>query len=160
MIIPPTDLFRTLNSHFNCFISQRSWYHSIWYIMDPVQFGSTSRYPGKGETGGQKCHGRQWQHSIWLVIQTILLLFQKSFWRTHVLFWGPLVPLFWISGDVSSGFQSQSGFCLICRGECNVHSPRSTSGARCSNLLAAGMPKVTSPPDYGTILTVTNITAV
>ena len=28
-------------------------------------------------------------------------------------FWGPLVPLFWISGDVSSGFQSQSGFCLI-----------------------------------------------
>ena len=29
-------------------------------------------------------------------------------------FLGPLVPLFWISGDVSSGFQSQSGFCLIC----------------------------------------------
>ena len=28
-------------------------------------------------------------------------------------FWVPLVPLFWISGDVSSGFQSQSGFCLI-----------------------------------------------
>ena len=26
---------------------------------------------------------------------------------------GPLVPLFWISGDVSSGFQIQSGFCLI-----------------------------------------------
>ena len=26
---------------------------------------------------------------------------------------GPLVPLFWISGDVSFGFQSQSGFCLI-----------------------------------------------
>ena len=26
---------------------------------------------------------------------------------------GPLVPLFWISSDVSSGFQSQSGFCLI-----------------------------------------------
>ena len=28
-------------------------------------------------------------------------------------FGGPLVPLFWISGDVSSDFQSQSGFCLI-----------------------------------------------
>ena len=27
---------------------------------------------------------------------------------------GALVPLFWIAGDVSSGFQSQSGFCLIC----------------------------------------------
>ena len=33
---------------------------------------------------------------------------------------GPLVPLFWISGDVSSGFQSQSGFCLICIAEANV----------------------------------------
>ena len=28
-------------------------------------------------------------------------------------FLGPLVPLFCISGDVSSEFQSQSGFCLI-----------------------------------------------
>ena len=28
-------------------------------------------------------------------------------------FLAPLVPLFWISGDVSSGFQIQSGFCLI-----------------------------------------------
>ena len=47
-------------------------------------------------------------------------------------FLGPLVPLFWISGDVSSGFQSQSGFCLIryfCGGECKVHSPRFTSSA-------------------------------
>ena len=33
---------------------------------------------------------------------------------------GPLVPLFWISGDVSSGFQSQSGFCLIRIAEANV----------------------------------------
>ena len=33
---------------------------------------------------------------------------------------GPLVPLFWISGDVSSGFQSQSGFCLIRIVEANV----------------------------------------
>ena len=27
---------------------------------------------------------------------------------------GALVPLFWISGEVSSGVQSRSGFCLIC----------------------------------------------
>ena len=63
-------------------------------------------------------------------------------------FLGPLVPLFWISGDVSSGFQSQSGFCLIryfCGGECNVHSPRFTSGATLANLLAAGVQPVTSP---------------
>ena len=63
-------------------------------------------------------------------------------------FLGPLVPLFWISGDVSSGFQSQSGFCLIryfCGGECNVHSPRFTSGATLADLLAAGAQLVTSP---------------
>ena len=42
----------------------------------------------------------------------------------------PLVPLFWISGDVSSGFQSQSGLPYShCRGLCNVCSLRSTSGA-------------------------------
>ena len=35
--------------------------------------------------------------------------FKKIFWRTWVLFLGPLIPLFWTSGDVSSGFQSQSG---------------------------------------------------
>ena len=60
---------------------------------------------------------------------------------------GLLVPLFWISGDLSSGFQSQSGFCLIhffCGGNCNVHSQRSTSGATCADLLAASMQLVTS----------------
>ena len=46
---------------------------------------------------------------------------------------GPLVPLFWISSDVSSGFQSQSGLpYLHCGGEHNVHSMRSTSGAICA----------------------------
>ena len=57
-------------------------------------------------------------------------------------FLGPLVPLFWISGDVFAGFQRQSGFCLIhflCGGECNVHSLRSTSGATHADLLAAGI---------------------
>ena len=57
------------------------------------------------------------------------------------IFLGPLVPLFWISGDVSSGFQSQSGFCGICYfcgGECNVHSPRFTSGATLGGWRAAG----------------------
>ena len=53
---------------------------------------------------------------------------------------GPLVPLFWISGDISSGFQSQSGFCLIfffffAEANCNVHSPTSTSSATPTNLL-------------------------
>ena len=53
-----------------------------------------------------------------------------------------LGPLFWISGDVSSGFQSQSGFCLIRIVEANVmYIPqRSTSGATRANLLAASLP--------------------
>ena len=52
---------------------------------------------------------------------------------------GPLVPLFWISGDVSSGFQSQSGLPYShCGGKHNVCSLRSTSGATHADLLAAG----------------------
>ena len=57
----------------------------------------------------------------------IYFIFLKFLGDTHVLFgghacpfWGPLVPLFWISGDVSSGYQSQSGFCLIRIAEVNV----------------------------------------
>ena len=58
----------------------------------------------------------------------------------------PLVPLFWISGDISSGFQSQSGLpYLHCGGERNVYSPRSTSGATLADLLAVGMQPVLSP---------------
>ena len=46
-------------------------------------------------------------------------------------FVGPLIPLFWTSGDVSSGFQSQSGFCLIHAWWRlhNIYSLRFTSGA-------------------------------
>ena len=61
-------------------------------------------------------------------------------------FLGPLVPLFWTSSDVSSGFQSQSGLPYShCRGERNIHSPRSTSGATLADLLAAGTQPVLSP---------------
>ena len=64
--------------------------------------------------------------------------FFKYFWRTytHVSYFGALIPLFWISGDVSSGFQSQSGLPYShCGGERNVRSLRSTSGAtRCRPL--------------------------
>ena len=64
------------------------------------------------------------------ILTGIATLFFLKFLADTCPFLGPLVLLFWISGDVSSGFQSQSGFCLIryfCRGECNVRSPRSTS---------------------------------
>ena len=58
---------------------------------------------------------------------------------------GPLVPLFWISSDISSALQSQSGSCLIhfCGGACNVHSLRFTSGATPANLLMASTKLIT-----------------
>ena len=36
-------------------------------------------------------------------------IFLKKFWRTWVLFVGLQIPLFWTSGDVSPGFQTQGG---------------------------------------------------
>ena len=48
---------------------------------------------------------------ITYMTKAIFSAFWKSanFLRTWVLFVGPLIPMFWTSGDVSSGFQSQSG---------------------------------------------------
>ena len=51
--------------------------------------------------------------TLHFVEQLLLFLFFKIFGGYTCPFLGPLVPLFWISGDVSSGVQSQSGFCLI-----------------------------------------------
>ena len=79
--------------------------------------------------------------SIANLSQTFFKNFFKVFGGHTCPFLGPLVPLFWISGDVSSGVQSQSRICLIrffCEGECYVHSPRSTSGATLADLLVAG----------------------
>ena len=42
------------------------------------------------------------------------LLFLKKFWRTQVLFVGPLIPLFWTFGDVYPGFQIQGDLSLAC----------------------------------------------
>ena len=49
---------------------------------------------------------------------TLFKMFLADTFTCSIL--GPLVPLFWISGDISSGFQSQSGFCLISFAEANV----------------------------------------
>ena len=75
----------------------------------------------------------------------INLYFLKKFLADTCPFLGPLVPPFWISGDVSSGFQSQSGFCLIhVFAEVNVmYIP--TSSATHADLLAAGVQPVTYP---------------
>ena len=83
-----------------------------------------------------------------LLLPLNLVSFFKRFLVDTCSSLGPLVPLFWISGDVSSGFQSQSAFWVICfffcRGKCNIDSLRSISGATHFNLLGAGMQLVTS----------------
>ena len=60
---------------------------------------------------------------------------------TCVLFCGNCYPCFVFLVTFPGGFQSQSRFCLtvFCRGECNVHSMRSTSGATPASLLTAGI---------------------
>ena len=40
--------------------------------------------------------------------------FKKKLWRTSVLFVGSLMPLFWTSGNVCPGFQSQGGSPGLC----------------------------------------------
>ena len=76
----------------------------------------------------------------------VLFSFFFKFLADTCPFWGPLLPLFWISGDISSGFQSQSGLPYShCGGKCNVRSLRSTSGATLADLLAAGAQPVLSP---------------
>ena len=80
--------------------------------------------------------------TVSLSLSLLLFFLKKCFFADTYTYpiLGPLVPVFfWISGDVSSVFQSQSGFCLIrfCKGECNVHSLSSASGAAPANLLTA-----------------------
>ena len=52
---------------------------------------------------------RMWKISKIFVVSWILFF---NFWRTHVLFVGPLIPQFRTSGDVCPGFQSQGGYHL------------------------------------------------
>ena len=44
----------------------------------------------------------------------------KKIWRTYVHFMGPLISLFWTSGDVSYGFQSQNLQLYLCLTEAYV----------------------------------------
>ena len=78
----------------------------------------------------------QRSHNSALIIPCVFLrlifyfIFLKIFCRTQVLFVGPLIPLFWTSGEVCPGFQSQDGFPHLCASS-PVHNGflRFTSGA-------------------------------
>ena len=77
------------------------------------------------------------------------ILFFKFFWRRHVLFWGNCYPCFRFPMTSHLGLKARKGSALFtfCGGECNVHSPRSTSSATVANLLVAGAQPVTSKHD-------------
>ena len=89
-------------------------------------------------------------YTIWKQYLFFFFFFlKKRFWRTHVLFWGHWYPCFGFLVMSPLGFKARVGSALFaiffCRGECNVHSPRFTSGATLADLLAAGAQLVTSP---------------
>ena len=59
-----------------------------------------------------------------------------------MLFVGPLIALFWASGDVFSGFQrwvESVALFILGRGICNIHSLRITPGVTPADLLMASM---------------------
>ena len=62
-------------------------------------------------------------------------------------FWGHWYPCFGFLVMSPLGFKARVGSALFtfCRGKCNVHPLRSTSGATCTDLLATGAPAVLSP---------------
>ena len=67
------------------------------------------------------------------------ILFFKSFWRTHVIFWGHWYPCFGFLVTSPLEFKARVGSALFtfCRDKCNVHSQRSTSGTTLANILVA-----------------------
>ena len=70
----------------------------------------------------------------------------KIFWRTQVLFMGPLIHLFWTSGDVSFGIQSQRGQPYSHLLEIfMIHSITFTSCVTPADLLVASMTADRSP---------------
>ena len=52
---------------------------------------------------------------------------------------GPLIPLFWTSGDISLGFKARVDPLLACFLVCAQRIPEITSGVTPADLLAASM---------------------
>ena len=67
--------------------------------------------------------------------RTKLCLFFQVFGEHK--FWGPLIPLFWISGDLCPGFQSQGGSLFACFLACVIL--RFTSGGTPADCIEVSM---------------------
>ena len=117
-------------------------YATVLYSMSPVlfNFSPVLLVPHKclaGDTTVSLMHSvfTQDSHSIYLsclpdfMCYTFFFFF-KSFWRTHVLFWGHWYPCYGFLVTSPLGFKARVGsalFTFFCGGEYNLHSPRSTT---------------------------------
>ena len=93
--------------------------HSYWFFTSTLWDGSKEvAYENSAEKTtflqwiGLGCPWRSLRIDIVYERSWVNLFFKSdfvfNFWRTRVLLCGPLIPLFWTYGDVSSGFRSQS----------------------------------------------------
>ena len=93
-----------------------------------------------GNSGGSGPDPPRWLllRAVRILLECILVL--KIFWRKSGLFVGPLIFLFWTSGDVFLGFQSQGGFpCLHASLPVHKGFVRFTSGVTPAGLLMASV---------------------
>ena len=56
---------------------------------------------------------RNFDAPFWMFFKFKENLLKNNVWRTSILFMGPLITLFWTSGDVYPGFQSLGGFICL-----------------------------------------------
>ena len=98
------------------------WCFVVWDYMQTLKFMQHSlrtflHWPHHYYTLSPTNNGRfDAQTSVHSKRVPVTIFFLKIFWRTQVLFVGPLITLFWTSGDIYPGFQCQGGSltCLLC----------------------------------------------
>ena len=90
--------------------------HQIWKLVDKLTPDATLQSPDtsqilKTSDSQHPLHPMtEFCVQFWLIYHgNDHLIFYFNFWRTQVHFVGPLIPLFWTSGDVCPGFHSQGG---------------------------------------------------
>ena len=121
----------------------------LWYIIEYIiNTDISSMFPKICQQVLTTIHQIQMSFSgnlnkfFWMLRKILINVnfFKKKFWRTWVLFVGPLISLLWTSGDIWPGFQSQVGSltCLLLSPVCNGFL-RFNSGVTPANLLAARM---------------------
>ena len=96
-------------------------------IHTPGQTPPQADLPEDGHCSG-------WYASYWNAF-----LFLKFYMSAQVLFVEPLISLFWISGDICPGFQSQYGFLACLPRRQHTRKSRFTSDATPADLLPGSM---------------------